>query len=166
MRLPERFALYGFLLVVPIIALLGIATEYGLQALLAARGYHYCTYHVISTDKGGNGTYVYTRNDRPDLCAAAKLIFPPRTKVPGQRAPFDLPFAREDWAGCVRILEPVAADVVRVGGSGAQRELLDDMLLLAAMRSGEAAKASAMLDRRLHRRPSPRDKAWHAQILL
>ncbi|MGI4808171.1 MAG: hypothetical protein ACRYF2_08695 [Janthinobacterium lividum] len=90
-RLLERFALYGLLLVVPIIALLGLATEYGLQALLAARGYRYCTYHVISTDRGGNGTYVYTRDDRPDLCAATKLIFPPRRKVPGRRAPFDLP---------------------------------------------------------------------------
>jgi hypothetical protein len=75
-----------------------------------------------------------------------------------------LAFAREDFAACVRVLEPVAAEVVRVGGSGAQRELLDDMLLLAAMRSGDAARAAAHLDRRLHRRPSPRDRAWHARL--
>jgi hypothetical protein len=71
-----------------------------------------------------------------------------------------LAFAEEDYAGCVRVLEPVAGEVVRIGGSGAQREIMQDMLLLALMRSGEAAKAHALLDRRLHRRPSPRDTRW------
>jgi hypothetical protein len=71
-----------------------------------------------------------------------------------------LAFAEEDYAGCARILEPVAAEIVRIGGSGAQREMLEDMLLLALMRSGEATKARALLDRRLHRRPSPRDTRW------
>ncbi|HZC13491.1 MAG TPA: tetratricopeptide repeat protein [Thermoleophilaceae bacterium] len=75
-----------------------------------------------------------------------------------------LAFAEEDYAGCAGILEPVAAEVVRIGGSGAQREMLEDMLLLALMRGGEAAKARALLDRRLHRRPSPRDAAWRGQI--
>lgn len=75
-----------------------------------------------------------------------------------------LAFAEGDYAGCARILEPVAPEVVRIGGSGAQRELVEDMLLLALMRSGEAARAGALLDRRLHRRPSPRDKAWHGLL--
>ena len=38
------------------------------------------------------------------------------------------------------------------------------MLLLALMRSGEAVKAGALLDRRLHRRPSPRDMRWHGLL--
>ncbi|MFY0527859.1 tetratricopeptide repeat protein [Archangium gephyra] len=71
-----------------------------------------------------------------------------------------LAFAEEDYAGCVRILAPVAAEVVRIGGSGAQREVVEDTLLVALMRSGEAAKARALLDRRLHHRPSPRDTRW------
>ncbi|MDK1483080.1 tetratricopeptide repeat protein [Sinorhizobium sp. 6-117] len=75
-----------------------------------------------------------------------------------------LSFAEEDYAGCARILEPVAVDVARIGGSGAQREMIEDMLLLALMRSGEAAKARALLDRRLHRRPSPRDTRWHGLL--
>lgn len=75
-----------------------------------------------------------------------------------------LAFAGEDYAGCARILEPVAAEVVRIGGSGAQREVMEDMLFLALMRSGEAAKARALLDRRLHRRPSPRDARWHGML--
>lgn len=94
-RLPERIAfstaLYGSLLCVPMMAVLGMGTEHALQAVLAARGYHYCTYHVISTDRGGNGTWVYVRDDQPGSCAAVRAAFPPRTMVPGRRAPFDLP---------------------------------------------------------------------------
>jgi hypothetical protein len=75
-----------------------------------------------------------------------------------------LAFAEEDYAGCARILEPVAAEVVRIGGSGAQREVVEDTLLLALMRSGETAKARALLDRRLHRRPSPRDARWRSLL--
>jgi hypothetical protein len=75
-----------------------------------------------------------------------------------------LAFAEEDYAACVRILEPVAAEAVRIGGSGAQREIVEDMLLVALMRSGETAKARALLDRRLHRRPSPRDVRWRGLL--
>ncbi|KFG67308.1 tetratricopeptide repeat protein [Microvirga sp. BSC39] len=75
-----------------------------------------------------------------------------------------LAFADEDYAACARILEPVAAEVVRIGGSGAQREMIEDMLLLALMRSGEAVKAGQLLDRRLHRRPSARDAHWHGLL--
>jgi hypothetical protein len=71
-----------------------------------------------------------------------------------------LAFAEEDYSACVRLLEPVAAEVVRIGGSGAQREIVEDMLLIALIRSGEAAKARALLDCRLHRRPSARDTRW------
>lgn len=71
-----------------------------------------------------------------------------------------LAFAEADYAGCAAILEPLAHEVVRIGGSGAQREVLEDTLLLALMRSGASGKARALLDRRLHRRPSPRDTGW------
>ncbi|MBR0669602.1 tetratricopeptide repeat protein [Neoroseomonas soli] len=75
-----------------------------------------------------------------------------------------LAFAEADFAGCVRLLEPLAAEAVRIGGSGAQREIVQDTLLVALMRSGQAGKARDLLDRRLHRRPSPRDAAWRAQL--
>jgi hypothetical protein len=52
----------------------------------------------------------------------------------------------------------------RAGGSGAQRQIIDDMLLLALMRSGQSAKARDLLDRRLHRRPSQRDARWRRQV--
>jgi len=71
-------------------------------------------------------------------------------------------FAGEDYAGSVAALEPVLADVVRIGGSHAQREIVEDTLIVALIRSGEMARARALLDRRLHRRPSPRDSRWQA----
>jgi hypothetical protein len=82
----------------------------------------------------------------PDICRAARA------------------FAEQDYRACVRILEPVAAEVVRIGGSHAQREMIEDTLLIALMRSGEAAKAHELLDRRLHRRPSLRDARWRTAV--
>jgi hypothetical protein len=82
----------------------------------------------------------------PELCRAARA------------------FAEENYPRCVQILEPSAAEVVRIGGSHAQREMIEDMLLIALMRSGEAAKAREWLDRRLHRRPSLRDARWRAAV--
>jgi hypothetical protein len=76
-----------------------------------------------------------------------------------------LAFAKGNLAECVRLLEPLAAEVVRIGGSGAQREVIEDTLLVALMRSGETEKARALLDRRLHRRPSPRDARWRDQLI-
>ncbi len=73
-------------------------------------------------------------------------------------------FADADYDACVRTLEPVADAVVRIGGSGAQREVIEDTLLVALIRAGQTAKAHDLLERRLHRRPSPRDAAWLAAL--
>lgn len=73
-------------------------------------------------------------------------------------------FAGGDYAACARILEPVASEVVRIGGSHAQREIIEDTLLVAFMKAGEAPKARDLLDRRLHRRPSPRDMRWRTTV--
>jgi hypothetical protein len=54
------------------------------------------------------------------------------------------------------------AGPVRLGGSHAQRELIEDTFIVALMRSGELPRARALLDARLHRRPSLRDTRWHA----
>jgi len=73
-------------------------------------------------------------------------------------------FAEQNFRQCAEILEPVAHEVVRIGGSHAQRQMIEDTLLIALMKSGEAAKARDLLDRRLHRRPSPRDARWRAAV--
>jgi hypothetical protein len=73
-------------------------------------------------------------------------------------------FADGDYKACVATLEPVAAEVVRIGGSHAQREIIEDTLLIALMKGGESLKARDLLDRRLHRRPSPRDARWRLAV--
>jgi hypothetical protein len=76
-----------------------------------------------------------------------------------------LAFADADYPRTIALLEPETRDVARIGGSGAQREVVEDTLLVAYMRAGEAAKARALLDRRLHRRPSPRDSRWQESLV-
>jgi hypothetical protein len=71
-------------------------------------------------------------------------------------------FAEEDYGTCAQTLAPVLREVVRIGGSHAQRELIEDTYIVALMRSGELARAGAVLDARLHRRPSLRDTRWQA----
>jgi hypothetical protein len=82
----------------------------------------------------------------PDICRAARA------------------FAQANYLTCAEILEPVSCEVVRIGGSHAQREMIEDTLLIALMKSGEAAKARDLLDRRLHRRPSLRDARWRMAV--
>jgi hypothetical protein len=71
-------------------------------------------------------------------------------------------FAGEDYAACAAALEPVLHEVVRIGGSHAQREIIEDTFIVALIRAGEPARAHALLDKRLHRRPSARDTRWRA----
>jgi hypothetical protein len=69
-------------------------------------------------------------------------------------------FARQDFGRAAEILSPVADQVVRLGGSHAQREVFEDTLVEAWLRAGEGEQATALLQERLNRRPSPRDEAW------
>lgn len=69
-------------------------------------------------------------------------------------------FADEEYVSCAQALAPVLGEVVRIGGSHAQRELIEDTYIVALMRSGELPRARALLDARLHRRPSLRDTRW------
>lgn len=73
-------------------------------------------------------------------------------------------FAEGDHAGCARILQPLLGEVVRLGGSGAQRELVEETCLVALMRSGRTEPARALLARRLQRRPAQRDSRWLAAL--
>lgn len=72
-------------------------------------------------------------------------------------------FARGDYESTVQHLEPVAHQVVRIGGSNAQREVIEDTLLQAYLRAGRYASAESVLRQRLARRPSARDMTWLQQ---
>jgi hypothetical protein len=62
-----------------------------------------------------------------------------------------------------RLLESALADLPRIGGSHAQRELFEDTLIAALMQAGEREAAAARLEARLARRPSARDREWLRQ---
>jgi hypothetical protein len=50
----------------------------------------------------------------------------------------------------------------RIGGSHAQREVVEDTLIVAFLGSGQSGKAARLLRSRLARRPSARDEGWLA----
>jgi hypothetical protein len=70
---------------------------------------------------------------------------------------------RGDYSEAAQILEPALADLPRIGGSHAQREIVEDSLIVAYLRSGQSAKAALLLHARLGRRSSARDEAWLAR---
>jgi hypothetical protein len=70
---------------------------------------------------------------------------------------------RGDDSEAAQILEPALSDLSRIGGSHAQREIVEDSLIIAYLRSGQSAKAAPLLHTRLGQRPSARDNAWLAR---
>ena len=69
-------------------------------------------------------------------------------------------FAQGDYAKAVEMLEPVFPQLIRIGGSHAQREVFEDTLLEAYLRAEQLDKAEEMLRSRLMQRASPRDTFW------
>jgi len=63
-------------------------------------------------------------------------------------------FARGRYEDAIGALAPVVEQLVRVGGSWAQRDLFEHTLLAAYVRAGRPAEARALLARRIDRRPS------------
>jgi hypothetical protein len=62
-------------------------------------------------------------------------------------------------ADALAALQPVAR---RLGGSDAQREILEEVRIAALLRAERYDEARAVLDARLDRRHSPRDARWRA----
>jgi hypothetical protein len=62
------------------------------------------------------------------------------------------------------VLAGVLPTLWRVGGSAAQREVVEDTLLFTLVEAGRWPQAKDLLDRRLDRRPSPREQARRARL--
>ena len=73
-------------------------------------------------------------------------------------------FAKEDYTQAVRLMEPVFPQLVRIGGSHAQREVFEDTMLEAYIRAEQFEKAEAMLRGRLKQRESVRDTFWLGRV--
>ena len=63
-------------------------------------------------------------------------------------------FARSDWAGVITNLEPALAETVRIGGSRAQRDIVQNTLLAAYLKTGRAADAKKLVAAQADRHPS------------
>ncbi len=73
-------------------------------------------------------------------------------------------FAEENYTESVRLMEPVFSQLVRIGGSHAQREVFEDTMLEAYIRAEQFEKAEAMLYKRLKQRESVRDTFWLGRV--
>ena len=69
-------------------------------------------------------------------------------------------FSRGDFAAAIARLAPILDEHVRIGGSRAQRDLIELTLLAAYLRAGRAAEAEALLARR----PAPRRRVAVAHL--
>jgi len=125
-------------------------------------GGHFVDLHcAIAFAATGDGAALEQRlREMRDLEAAGRAPTGPVARVLAEAV---AAFARGDHAGAADLMEPVAAGVVRIGGSHAQRELFEDTLLVAWLRSGRLEPARTLLAERLARRPSTRDAAWLAR---
>ena len=72
-------------------------------------------------------------------------------------------FAAGDHAGAVAHLEPVEAEMHRMGGSHAQWEIFEETMVVCYLELGRHAGAARLLRRRLSRRASRQDLAWLAR---
>ena len=68
------------------------------------------------------------------------------------------------WDDAVRTLRPLLPRLTPVGGSLAQREIVEDTYLFALVGAGRCEQAVALLDARLDRRPSPLDRRRQASL--
>ncbi|MFV0259445.1 MAG: tetratricopeptide repeat protein [Acidimicrobiales bacterium] len=63
-------------------------------------------------------------------------------------------YAEEEWDTAIGILRPLMPEVVRIGGSRAQRDLVTNTLLSAYVKAGRPDEAGRYLDTMTLRRPS------------
>jgi hypothetical protein len=68
-------------------------------------------------------------------------------------------FAKGDYAGAIEAILPVRYQAFRIGGSHAQRDIVNQTLIAAAERSQQWSLARALLAERVAVRPTARTKA-------
>lgn len=76
-----------------------------------------------------------------------------------------LAFSEGQYARVIELIEPYTDQIVRVGGSNAQREVFEDTLLEAYLRTERYEHAETLLRRRLRRRHTPRDAYRLGRVL-
>jgi tetratricopeptide (TPR) repeat protein len=136
------------------------AAEYGDQFFPRA-GAHFADVHCALIAAATRNEMLHSRLAELDSLQAHGRLAPGSAAIDlcrGIQA-----FAEGDYEKAVDILELAMPAVARIGGSHAQRELWEDTLIVACLRSGCNGKAANLIASRLHRRPSVRDEAWSRQ---
>jgi hypothetical protein len=77
--------------------------------------------------------------------------YPPGVVVPTITEGFAA-YARNDWSGAIRCLEEALPQTVRIGGSRAQRDLVEHTLLAAYLKAGRSEDAHSLIESRTNRR--------------
>ena len=133
------------------------AARYG-ERFFPKAGAHFADVHYALVAAANNTEILETRLAQLEALEANGRLGPGSSAIDLCRGVHA--FAEGDYENAIRILEPVMPAVVRIGGSHAQRELWEDTLIVACLRSGHSDKAAKLISDRLHRRPSARDEVW------
>ncbi len=107
-------------------------------------------------------------DDRPALDRLAGGQ-PRTTTRPSVRSSLPWPGPSADWPPDSTPRPPTpsrrsAGPSRRLGGSDAQREIIEETRIAALVRADRLDEARELLDARLDRRHSPRDRRWHARM--
>lgn len=97
-----------------------------------------------------------------DLAALERLAAELRERLAAGKAPAGsvvptivdgfAAYAKGDWNGAIRCFEAALPETVRIGGSRAQRDLVEYTLIAAYLKAGRPADARALVARRTDRR--------------
>jgi hypothetical protein len=126
-------------------------------------GAHFADVHHALSAASTGAKALDTRLAQLEARAADGRLAPGRAAIDlcrGMRA-----FTDGDNESAIRLLQPAMSDLVRIGGSHAQRELWEDTLIVAYLRGGHREKAAGLISARLERRPSARDATWSRQAM-
>ena len=71
--------------------------------------------------------------------------FLPAGTIPSQLTTAFAAYARRDWNSVINVLRPILSEVVKIGGSRAQRDLIQNTLLSAFINDGRPQEARTLL---------------------
>ena len=73
-------------------------------------------------------------------------------------------FGRGGYEAAIGHLEGAMAELARIGGSHAQRDVIIDTLIAARLRNGQTAEAEAAMQARMAARARHLDAGWLSRI--
>src|SRR4051794_5803937 len=123
------------------------AAEYG-NRFFPRAGAHFADLHHALVAAATNSDSLETRLAELESLEARGSLAPGSSAIDlcrGVRA-----FARRDYDKAADLLEAAMPAVVQIGGSHAQRELWEDTLIVACLRSGRNNEAAKLISARLH----------------